>query len=331
MKVLINTHGNIERQINNIDTLVLSRILIQNLSNMAGIQKICIVTGASCGLGFEISKKMAAYGYEVVLACQDQAKGKQAINRIKQDSPDAKLVYMHLDLASFSSIENFATSFQKTGKKLNVLVNSETWMEASSSRKRTFTEDGVEKTFQINYVGHFLLTLLLLDILKATANFDLEARVVVVSSAELTKARKGSFLLDLDDIQLLKHGLYSSGKTAYKNSNIASFLFALELHKRLEGTKVACNVVNPGKSRNVYGHRGRFTKYISACFSPISGRSLDRACKTVVFVATSSELCHASGRCFAGSKESTIRIETNDLEVGRQLWDLSRTMVADVI
>jgi NAD(P)-dependent dehydrogenase (short-subunit alcohol dehydrogenase family) len=300
---------------------------------MAKIQKVCIVTGASSGLGFETSKKMAVLGYEVVLACGDKVKAKQAISRIKQDLPDAKLIYMNLDLASFSSIAKFAKTFHNADKKLNVLVNNAAWMDKSSSRVPTFTEDGLEKTFAVNYIGHFLLTSLLLDILKSTAKFDLEARIVVISSTVVKQASKDFLSLDIDDIQLLKPGSYT-GSIAYKNSKVASFLFALELHRRLEGSGVTCNIINPGKyvrSTNIFRNQGCFRKYMFPCLCLCSGTNLGRAASAVVFVATDCELSRVSGRCFVGSEESTIQIETRDLDSAKQLWDLSKGMVADVL
>ena len=295
--------------------------------------KVCIVTGSSSGLGFETSKKMAALGYEVVLACRDKLKAKQAMSRIKQDLPDAKLIYMDLDLASFSSIEKFSKSFHNAGKKLNVLINNAAWMDKSGSRVPTFTEDGLEKTFAINYLGHFLLTLLLLDILKSTAQFDLQARIVLISSGVVKQARTNPLPLEIDDIQLLKPGSYT-GSIAYKNSKIANILFALELDRRLEGSRVTCNTVNPGKyvrSTRLLRNQDCFTKYVFPCFCRCSGTSLGRAASAVVFVATDSELSRVSGRCFVGSEESACNFERSDFDSAKQLWDLSEGMVADVV
>ena len=264
---------------------------------MAKIQKVCIVTGASSGLGFETSKKMAVLGYEVVLACGDKVKAKQAISRIKQDLPDAKLIYMNLDLASFSSIAKFAKTFHNADKKLNVLVNNAAWMDKSSSRVPS------------------------------------AALECLISSTVVKQASKDFLSLDIDDIQLLKPGSYT-GSIAYKNSKIASFLFALELHRRLEGSGVTCNIINPGKyvrSTNIFRNQGCFRKYMFPCLCLCSGTNLGRAASAVVFVATDCELSRVSGRCFVGSEESTIQIETRDLDSAKQLWDLSKGMVADAL
>ena len=302
---------------------------------MAKLQKVCIVTGASSGLGFETSRKMAALGYEVVLACQDKSKANLAIARIKQDLPEAKLIYMSLDLSNFNSIKKFSQSFQNTGKKLNVLVNNAAWMDKSGCRVPTFTENGLEKTFAVNYLGHFLLTLLLLDILKSTAKFDLEARIVVISSVDVKQAVANSLPLDMEDIQQLKHGSYS-GRIAYKNSKIAGVLFASELHKHLEesGVTCTCNVVNPGKyvrSTSLFRNQSCFRKYIFPCFFSCTGTNLLRAASAVTFVATDTELDHVSGRCFVGRKESVGLIECHESNAAKQLWELSKGMVADFL
>ena len=295
--------------------------------------KVCIVTGASSGLGFETSKKMAALGYEVVLACRDKVKAKEAISRIKQDSPDARLIYMNLDLASFSSIVKFSDCFHNLGKKLNVLVNNAAWMDKSGCRMPTFTEDGLEKTFVINYLGHFLMTLLLLDVLKSTAKFDVEARILLISSAVLKHSRSHSPALDINDIQLLKPGSYT-GRSAYKNSKTASVLFALELHKQLQGSGVTCNVVNPGKylrSTKLFRNQGCFARYFFPCFCPCSGTNLARAAGAVVFVATDSKNKCVSGRFFVGGNETAGHFETCDFDSAKQLWDLSKSMVANFL
>lgn len=300
---------------------------------MAKLQKICIVTDASSGLGFQTSRKMAALGYEVVLACQDKSKANLAIARIKQDLPEAKLIYMNLDLSSFNSIKKFSRSFQNAGKKLNVLVINAAWMDKSGCREPTFTENGLEKTFAVNYLGHFLLTLLLLDILKSTAKFDLEARVVVISSVDVKQVVENSLRLDMEDIQLLKPGSYS-GRIAYKNSKIASVLFASELHKKLEGSGVTCNVVNPGKyvrSTSLFRNQTCFKKYISPCFCPCTGTNLLRAASAITFVATDDELDHVSGICFVGRKESASLLECRDSDASKQLWELSKGMVVDFL
>ena len=300
---------------------------------MGKIGKVCIITGASCGVGYKTSKKMAALGYEIVLACRDKSKAKLAISKIKRDLPEANLIYMNLDLASFNSIKQFVKNFQNSGKKLNVLINNAAWMDKNDSRVPTFTEDGIEKTFAINYLGHFLLTLLLSDILKSAAKFDHEARILIISSAVAKKGRQDFLHMDMDNIQLLKPNLYN-GNIAYKNSNVASILFGLELHRRLQGSGVTCNVVNPGKyvrSTSLFRNQGCLRKYIFPCFYCCSGISLVSAANAVVFLATNEELSKASGRYFIGCEESASLFEQHDLQSAKQLWELSEGMVASVL
>ena len=274
---------------------------------------------------------MAALGYEVVLACQDKSKANLAIARIKLDLPEAKLIYMNLDLSNFNSIKEFSQSFQNADKKLNVLVNTAAWMDNAGHIVPTLTENGFEKTFAVNYLGHFLLTILLLDVLKSTAKFDLEARIVVISSADVTQISENSLPLDIEDIQLLKPGSYT-GRIAYKNSKIASVLFASELHKQLEGSGVTCNVVNPGKydpSTSPFRIQSCFGKYIFPCFCLCTGTNFLDASSAVVFAAADDELGRVSGKYFAGRKESDIGCF--DSGAAKQLWDLSKSMVADFL
>ena len=307
---------------------------------MSKIQKVCVVTGASSGLGFETSKKMAALGYEVVLACQNKSKAKLAMNKIKREMPDARLIYMNLDLGSFRSIEQFSSNYHLTGKKLNVLINNAAWMDNSHSSSPSFTEDGFEKTFGVNHLGHFLLTTLLLDILQSTAKFDVEARVVVISSSARNPGRicggfGGKGHLEVDDIQLLKPGTYN-GNLAYKNSKLANVLFANELHRRLHGTGVTCNVLYPGfiPSTNVFRNQNCFRKccirWFLPCICPCVATSTCEGASCVVFVATDSNLRGLSGRYFVGREYTESSLGSKEVDLAKRLWELSEEMIAGV-
>lgn len=307
---------------------------------MSKIQKVCMITGASSGLGFETSKKMAALGYEVILACRNDSKAKLAISKIKRDLPDARLIYMNLDLSSFRSIEKFCGNFHLSGKKLNVLINNAAWMDNGGASTPSFTEDKFEMTFGVNHLGHFLLTTLLLDVLQSTGKFDLEARVVIISSDVQNPTgvcgRHGKRAhLDIDDIQLLKTGAYN-GKLAYKNSKLANVLFAYELNRRLDGTGVTCNVLNPGfiPSTNVFRNQNVFSKCCMRCFFPFicscKVTTVSQAASSVVFVASDSNLRGVSGKSFVGREETDSSLESEETDVARQLWELSERMVAGV-
>lgn len=300
---------------------------------MARIHKVCVITEGSSGLGFETSKKTAALGYEVVLACRNKTNAKLAITRIERDSPDAKLVYMPLDLSSLSSIEKFSRSFHDSGKKLNVLINTAEWKDKESSRVATLTENGFEKTFAVNYLGHFLLTFLLLDVLKSTAKFDLEARIVVLSSAIAKQVRKNAHALDVNDIQLVKSGSYT-GRAAYHNSQIIIIAFCQKLHRSLEGSGVTCNVVNPGKyvrPTSLSPNLNCFRKHIFPCFCQCSRAKIANAARAVVFLAADGELRRVRGRCFVGCEEIFTQVETQDLDFAKKLWELSKSMVSNVL
>ena len=303
---------------------------------MSKVYKVCIITGASSGLGFETSKKMASLGYEVILACQNKSKAKLAMSKIKRDFPHARLIYMNLDLNSFRSIDQFSSNFHLTGKKLNVLINNAAWMDNSRATTPSLTEDRFEKTFGVNHLGHFLLTTLLLDVLQSTAKFDIEARVVVISSAVSNPGHKSRAQLDFNDIQLLKPEAYN-GSLAYKNSKMANVLFAHELHRRLDGTSVTCNVINPGfmPSTNVFRNQTCFGKCFMQCFlpcvCPCMTRSVSQGANCVAFVASDSHLKDISGRCFVGCEETDSNyLESKDIDVAKRLWELSERMVATI-
>ncbi len=191
-----------------------------------------VVTGANSGLGFETSMALARAGAHVVLACRDQAKGDDALVRIRRAVPTADVQLERLDLADLTSVRQFAADFSAQHAGLDILVNNAGVMAIP----RRQTADGFEMQFGTNHLGHFALTGLLLDRLRARPG----ARVVTVSS---TVARIGR--IRFDDLQSARH----YGKwTAYAQSKLANQLFALELDRRVNerGVGLVSVAAHPG-------------------------------------------------------------------------------------
>jgi NAD(P)-dependent dehydrogenase (short-subunit alcohol dehydrogenase family) len=200
--------------------------------------RIYIVTGANSGSGFATAKQLAEQGAYVVGACRRVEAGKEAFADLGDIRSSVEI--MELDLASLASVRRFAEAFLAKYDRLDGLVNNAGVMHTPEGR----TEDGFETQFGINYLGHFLLTELLLDTLKASA----PARIVCVSSVAHAGMRGVYGEIDFDDLNF-ENKEYSAYQ-AYANSKLANVLHALDLARRLEGTEVSVFSVHPGWIRS---------------------------------------------------------------------------------
>ena len=184
--------------------------------------KTTIVTGANTGIGKETALDFAKRGARVILACRNEEKAKDAARDIIAETGSDKVVVRIVDLASFESVRAFAKVINETEERLDILVNN-----AGLTGSYRVTEDGYESIFQVNYISHFLLTLLLMEKLKKSA----PSRIVNVSSI-MHETRYAD--LQLDDFTLSKEK-FGKVKSRYAQSKLAQVVFTRELSKRLEG------------------------------------------------------------------------------------------------
>jgi NAD(P)-dependent dehydrogenase (short-subunit alcohol dehydrogenase family) len=281
--------------------------------------KTVLITGGNAGIGKEAAVGLASMGARVVITSRNEERGRAAREDIVERSGNADVETMPLDLASFRSIRSFASDFLAGRDRLDVLVNN----AGLILRRRTKTEDGFEATFGINHVGHFLLTDLLLDRLKASA----PARVVVVASMAHRGARRG---LDFDDLQA-EHRRYR-WMDAYSKSKLANIYFARELARRLDGTGVTVNVLHPGFVRSEFGRGGDlgalygFGIRLGAPFAISS----ERGARTTVYLASSPEVADVTGAYFFKCKPAPVSKPAQDDDAARRLWDVTEGMVASV-
>ena len=194
--------------------------------------RVAVVTGANTGIGFETAAALVAKNAQVVLACRNRQKAEDALDRIRARTPKAEPRFIPFDLASLSSIRDFAETFRSDFDRLDLLINNAGVMVPPLGH----TEDGFELQFGCNHLGHFALTGRLVDLLQATP----QARVVTVSS--LTH-RMGA--MDFDNLNAEKGYKKMS---AYGQSKLANLLFTFELQRRLEnaGSEVVATAAHPG-------------------------------------------------------------------------------------
>nr|XP_044990442.1 retinol dehydrogenase 13 isoform X2 [Jaculus jaculus] len=223
----------------------------------------------------------------------------------------------HLDLASLKSIREFATKVIEEEERVDILVNNAAVMRCP----HWTTEDGFEMQFGVNYLGHFLLTNLLLDKLKASA----PSRVVNLSSLAHVAGH-----IDFEDLNWQKRP-YDT-KAAYCQSKLAVVLFTKELSRRLQGTGVTVNALHPGVARTELGrhtgmHNSTFSSLTLGPFFWLLFKSPELAAQTSTYLAVAKELEEVSGKYFDGLREKAPAPEAEDEEVARRLWTESAHLV----
>lgn len=266
--------------------------------------KTCLVTGANSGIGKVTARRLAEMGARVVMVCRSRERGTEARDEIILKSGNSAVELLTCDLSSQKSIRGVAMEFLDRHDRLHVLVNNAGLM----LRRRTLTEDGLEMTFAVNHLAYFLLTNLLLDVIRISA----PARIVNVSSmAHMT----GS--INFEDLQSEKS--YSS-MGAYRQSKLANILFTYELARRLEGTGVTVNSLHPGViATNLARDMPRVIDLALKSFFTSSEKGAD----TSVYLASSPEVEGVTGKYFIARKEARSNEQSYNEEVARRLWDVS--------
>ena len=269
--------------------------------------KVCLITGGNSGIGKASAIGLAKLGSSIVIVARDKDKGEAALVEISGLSGNRNVELMVADMSSLDSVRQLAFDFKGRHKKLHVLINN----AGVFLPKRVVTADGLEATFATNHLGHFLLTNLLLDLLKASV----PSRVINITSS----AHRG-VEVDFDDLQGEKK---YRGFHAYGQSKLANVFFTYELAKRLRGTGVTVNCLHPGVVRTGFGkdQGGMFSIGIKIV-SPFM-MSPEKAARAVIYLAISPELEGVSGKHFSKGKEEKSSTESYDEAAAERLWRVS--------
>uniref|UniRef100_A0A3B1KIA3 Retinol dehydrogenase 14a n=1 Tax=Astyanax mexicanus TaxID=7994 RepID=A0A3B1KIA3_ASTMX len=278
--------------------------------------KTIIVTGANSGIGRATAVELLRRQARVIMACRSQERAEQAAQEIRQEAgpEQGELLVKLLDLASLGSVRSFCDEIIKEEPRIDVLINNAGIYQCPYAK----TEDGFEMQFGVNHLGHFLLTHLLLDLLKRSA----PSRIVVVSSKLYKYAD-----INFDDL----NSEQSYDKAfAYGRSKLANLLFTLELGRRLEGTGVTVNALTPGIVRTNLGRHVYIPFLVKPLFSLVSWaffRTPEHGAQTSIYLACSPDVEGVQGKCFADCHEEELLPKATDEEVAKKLWDISEVMV----
>jgi retinol dehydrogenase 14 len=281
--------------------------LPENVVDMTG--KTCLVTGGNSGIGKATALGLARMGATIVIVSRSKEKGEAAQTDIIGRSGNRNVELMLADMSSMESVRQLANAFKARHEKLHLLVNN----AGVYLTRRTTTADGLESTFATNHLGPFLLTNLLLDILKASA----PSRIVNVTSDAHNGAK-----INFDDLQGEKR---FSGWQAYGQSKLAMILFTHELAKKLDGTGVTVNSAHPGVVRTNFANNNGFVTFGFRFLRPFF-ISPETSAKRMLYVATSPDLEGMTGKYFTKMHEVKSSQESYDEDSARRLWQISEQL-----
>lgn len=270
--------------------------------------KVAVVTGGTSGIGKAIATGLAAQGCEIVLLARDPATAQRAVEEIGARAPGSRVGVIRADLASQASIRAAADEFTAKHEKLDILIGS----AGVFHKSRTETSDGVESTFAVNYLSHFLLANLLSGALQKAA----PSRVVLVAS------RYGGAKIDFDDlmVQRRKFTIMSS----VPPTKLAEVLLAQELAARWASSGVVVNAIHPGLVAHTHllEEVGGMWRWLTNTF----GGTPERGADTAIWLASAPEAATITGQLLAKRRPIATPGQGSDPEARRRLWEESRRL-----
>jgi NAD(P)-dependent dehydrogenase (short-subunit alcohol dehydrogenase family) len=269
--------------------------------------KTIIITGANSGIGLATAVSLANKGARICLICRDEKRGLDALKKVKAQSGNGDADLLLADFSSLDIIRAAALEIKSKYKKLDVLINN----AGSISGNRQVTRDGYEWTFGVNHLAPFLLTNLLLPLIKDSA----PSRIITVSSM----VHQYSYI-NFDDIMSEKK--YGEMK-AYAQSKLANLLFAFELSRKLAGTGVTSNAVHPGAVRSGFARSSGLLMKTLYSVGKYLLSSPEKGARTSIYLASSPEVERVTGRYFINCKPAKPSAKALDESTAKKLWELS--------
>ena len=277
-------------------------------SGMGG--KVVLITGGTSGIGKAAATALAGIGATVVITGRNEERGKRALQEIREESGNDGVELILADLTVQDEVRRLAEELRERHNQLEVLVNNAGLVLS----ERTETPDGIETQLAINHLAPFLLTNLLLDLLKESA----PSRIVTVSSDAHRWAK-----IDLDDLQSRKR---YRGMQVYGKTKLANIMFTYELAERLEGTGVTANCMHPGGVNTNFGNnQGGPMNLLFRLFKPFM-RSPEQGADTLIYLASSPEVEGMTGKYLADRKVKAASDAAYDETTRKRLWEASEEL-----
>lgn len=279
-------------------------------SNLQG--KTVLISGATNGIGKQSALELAKMGAQVVIIGRNKTKTEESLREIQSGSGNKDVHALIADLSSMAEVRRVAADFRKSYSRLDVLLNNAGAVFAS----RQETVDGYEMTFALNHLSYFLLTNLLLDMVKASA----PSRIVNVSSDAHTSAA-----LNFDDLQN-KQSYGMGGFRAYGQSKLMNIMFTYELARRLAGTGVTVNALHPGVVNTGFGRNNKGLMSIAMNVISLFTIKPEDGAKTSVYLASSPEVEGVTGKYFDKCKAKQSTAVSYDEAAQKRLWTVSEQL-----
>ncbi|XP_038982729.1 short-chain dehydrogenase TIC 32, chloroplastic-like isoform X2 [Phoenix dactylifera] len=281
--------------------------------------------GASSGIGAETCRVLALRGVHVVMAVRNLSTGSGVKAAIMKEIRTAKIDVMELDLSLMASVRKFVENFNKLNLPLNILINN----AGIALVPFMLSRDGIELHFATNYLGHFLLTNLLLENMRITARESgIEGRIVIVSSVAYEATYHEGIRFDKINE---KSGYYSF--LAYGQSKLANILHARELsnHLKEQEIKVTVNSLHPGViTTNILRHRRFWNGIVIAVSKFVMNvmKNVQQGAATTCYLALHPQVQGVSGRYFVDCNEAKVKYHAADTNLAKKLWDLSMGLIS---
>jgi retinol dehydrogenase-12 len=269
--------------------------------------KICLVTGATSGIGLVTAQALAQQGATVVLVGRNPERAAAAVSSIQQETGNPHVACLMADLSVQDQVRQLAREFQRRYARLDLLLNN----AGAFFSRRSLSVDGIEMTLALNHLAYFLLTHLLLDTLKATPT----ARIVNVAS---DAHRNAQF-----DFANPQGGQNYRGWRAYSQSKLANLLFTYELARRLADTDTTANAVHPGFVATRFGHNNRGLVGLFVWLAQCTALSPEQGAETLIYLATSPAAARVTGMYFVKKQPVRSSAASYDATAAERLWQLS--------
>jgi len=274
--------------------------------------RVCVLTGATQGIGRAAAESLLSTGVELVLVSRDLTRLQTLASDLRLRAPEAKVGVVAGDLSRMLEVRRVGAEIRARHHKVDLLLNN----AGAVFARREVTVEGLERTFALNHLAYFLLTQELLPVLREAP----AARVVNVASDAHRPAR-----LDLDDLQYERTPYSAFG--AYGRTKLMNILFTREQARRVEGSPITVNAMHPGFVRSGFGQNNPgFFGGIIALGQVLFARTPKRGARTLVWLATSPEVAGVSGKYFVDEHEATPSAAARDDATAHRLWEESERL-----
>jgi NAD(P)-dependent dehydrogenase (short-subunit alcohol dehydrogenase family) len=276
-------------------------------------EKICLITGADSGIGKATAKGLAQLGFTLLLTARCHVRGERTVKELKAATCNNDIHLFIADLSSQESISNLAQKIKEKYNRIDILINN----AGAHFSKKHITVDGIEATFAVNYLSRFLLTNLLLDLLKQSH----QGRIISVS-AEFH--RKGK--INFEDLNLNEN---YSAHSAVAQSKLADILFTYSLNERLNGSNISVNCLHPGivSTNIIYSDpdANPAIKFLYSLFS-LFFKPSEKGAETILYLAVSPEVTKITGKYFINKKAVASSPASYDKAIAEKLWQESERL-----